>query len=51
MDALVLIGRGVFALLFVVSGSAHVTKRTLMTAYTTSRGVPAAQLLAPVPGL
>lgn len=42
MDVLVLIGRILFALLFLASAFGHLTKTKAMAAYVTSRGVPAA---------
>ncbi|MFG2981544.1 DoxX family protein [Streptomyces sp. NPDC048258] len=40
MDVLVLIGRLLFVVLFVASGTAHLTKTQQMAGYTASRGVP-----------
>ncbi|MGW6395076.1 DoxX family protein [Streptomyces sp. NPDC055103] len=42
MDVLVLIGRSLFALLFLVSAAAHLTKTKTKGGYAASRGVPAA---------
>ncbi|MDT9687016.1 DoxX family protein [Streptomyces sp. P9(2023)] len=42
MDALVLIGRILFVLLFFASAFGHLTKTQAMGAYAASRGVPAA---------
>ncbi|MCP3757050.1 DoxX family protein [Streptomyces sp. TBY4] len=42
MDVLVLIGRVLFALIFLGSAVAHLTKTQAMGAYAASRGVPAA---------
>jgi putative oxidoreductase len=42
MDLIVLIGRILFALLFINSGIAHFTKREMMAPYAAARGVPAA---------
>jgi len=43
MDVLVLIGRILFAALFLVSGVNHFTHADMMTGYAQSRGVPAAR--------
>jgi len=43
MDAVVLIGRILFCLLFLSSGVAHFTAAAAMTGYAQSRGVPAAR--------
>jgi putative oxidoreductase len=43
MDVLVLIGRIVFAALFVVSAFGHFRQTNAMTAYVQSKGVPAAR--------
>ncbi|WP_328928669.1 DoxX family protein [Streptomyces sp. NBC_00190] len=40
MDVLVLIGRLLFVVLFLASGTAHLTKTRQMAGYTASRGVP-----------
>lgn len=40
MDVLVLVGRLLFALLFLVSAVGHLTKTRAMAGYTASRGVP-----------
>lgn len=42
MDVLVLIGRILFASLFLLSAVNHLTRTAMMAAYATSRGVPAA---------
>lgn len=42
MDIIVLIGRILFAFLFLTSGFAHFSKRQMMAPYAASRGVPAA---------
>jgi len=42
MDVVVLIGRILFAFLFLTSGFAHFTKRQMMASYAASKGVPAA---------
>jgi putative oxidoreductase len=44
MDIIVLIGRILFAFLFLTSGFAHFTKRQMMAPYTASKGVPAPML-------
>jgi putative oxidoreductase len=44
MDVVVLIGRILFAALFVVSAVGHFTQTDAMTGYTKSKGVPAARL-------
>jgi len=41
MDIVVLVGRILFAYLFVTSGVAHFTQRQSMAGYTASKGVPA----------
>ena len=50
MDILVLIGRVLFAVLFVVSGYEHVTKPGGMVGYAAAKGVPAARLAVPAGG-
>lgn len=45
MDVLVLVGRILFAALFLMSGFGHLTQTKMMAQYTASRGVP--QALAP----
>lgn len=45
MDALILVGRMLFALFFLMSGVGHITKRDMMTGYAKSQGVPAAGLM------
>jgi uncharacterized membrane protein YphA (DoxX/SURF4 family) len=42
MDILVLIGRILFAFLFLTSGFAHFSQRRMMAPYAASKGVPAA---------
>jgi putative oxidoreductase len=42
MDVLVLIGRILFAALFLASAAGHLTKTKMMAGYAASRGVPAA---------
>lgn len=44
MDVLVLIGRILFAGLFLMSGFGHLTQTAAMAGYAESRGVPAARL-------
>jgi uncharacterized membrane protein YphA (DoxX/SURF4 family) len=44
MDIIVLVGRILFAFLFLTSGFAHFTKRQMMAPYAASRGVPAPML-------
>ena len=44
MDVVVLIGRILFAPLFLVSATGHFTQTAGMTAYTSSKGVPAARV-------
>ncbi|QZN84870.1 DoxX family protein [Cellulomonas sp. C5510] len=51
MEVLVLIGRVVFALLFLGSGFGHLTQRQMMAGYATGKGVPAANLMVPLTGL
>lgn len=51
MDLIALIGRIVFAFMFVTSGANHLTKRSYMTEYAQSMGLPAARILVPVSGL
>jgi putative oxidoreductase len=41
MDIIVLIGRILFAFLFLTSGFSHFTKRQMMAPYAASKGVPA----------
>lgn len=51
MDWIILIGRVLFAFLFIASGSAHLMQREAMTGYAQSRKVPLAQLAVPATGL
>jgi putative oxidoreductase len=51
MDVIVLIGRILFALLFIGSGSAHLMQRKAMTGYAQSRGIPLAYLAVPATGV
>ena len=50
MDVLVLIGRILFALLFLGAGIGHFSQRKMMIGYATSKGVPAAGLMVPFTG-
>lgn len=50
MDVLVLIGRILFALLFLGAGMGHFSQREMMTGYAASKGVPAAGLMVPLSG-
>lgn len=45
MDVVVLVGRILFALLFLGSAVGHLTQREMMTGYVASKKLPAAQLL------
>ena len=51
MDWVFLAGRILLALLFVLSGVAHWTKRAMMVPYTKQAGVPFAELLVPLTGV
>lgn len=51
MDALLIIGRVLFSLIFLVSGIAHLTKTKHMVGYAQSKKVPAAKLSIQVSGL
>lgn len=51
MDIVALIGRVLFALIFINSGLGHFARREQMTGYAQYRGVPAARLLVPLTGL
>ena len=51
MDVVVLIGRILFALLFLGSGVAHITQRHMMAGYAASKRVPAASLAVPASGV
>lgn len=51
MDVLMLIGRLLFSVLFLVSAFNHLTKRKMMAGYASGRGVSAARLLVPVTGV
>lgn len=50
MDVLVLVGRILFALLFLGAGMGHFAQREMMTGYAASKGVPAAKLMVPLSG-
>ena len=51
MDILLLIGRVLFALIFINSGIAHITKMQAMTGYAQFKKVPAPKLAVIVTGL
>lgn len=51
MDVLVLIGRVMFALLFLVSGYGHLAQRRMMAGYAASKRVPAAPVMVVLTGL
>ncbi len=51
MDAVLIIGRILFALIFINSGIMHLTKLEAMTGYATFKKVPAAKLSVIVSGL
>jgi len=51
VDVLVLIGRVVFAVLFLGSGYGHLAQRQMMAGYAAGKGVPAANLMVPLTGL
>ena len=51
MDVLILIGRILFSVLFLVSAFAHLAKREMMAGYAAGRGVPGAKVLVPVTGV
>lgn len=51
MDVLVLVGRVLFALLFLGSGFGHLTQRQMMAGYAASKGVPAAPVMVVLTGL
>ena len=51
MDVVVLIGRILFALLFLGSGVAHITQRQMMTGYAASKKVPAAGVVVLASGV
>ncbi|MBF8252017.1 MAG: DoxX family protein [Actinobacteria bacterium] len=51
MDAVLVVGRILFALIFINMGVIHVTKVAVMAGYATSKKVPAAKLATIVTGL
>lgn len=51
MDVLVLIGRTLFAVLFLGSGYGHLTRSEMLGGYVSSKGVPAARAVVIVSGL
>ena len=51
MDLIELIGRLVFAAMFVNSGSKHLTQREAMTAYARGMRAPAPGILVPATGV
>ncbi|MGH3863783.1 MAG: DoxX family protein [Longimicrobiales bacterium] len=51
MDVIVLIGRVLFAVLFLGSGFAHLTQREAMVGYAQSKRIPLAKIAVPVTGL
>jgi putative oxidoreductase len=51
MDVIVLIGRTVFVLIFLVSGVGHLVQRDQMTRYAQSMGVPSPDILVPATGV
>jgi uncharacterized membrane protein YphA (DoxX/SURF4 family) len=51
MGILVVIGRLLFAALFLVSAYGHITRRKMMAGYAASRGVPAAEFLVVATGV
>ena len=51
MDILLIIGRVLFALIFINSGIAHLTKLSAMTGYAQFKKVPAAKAAVIVTGL
>lgn len=51
MDVIVLIGRIIFAFLFLGASFQHLTKREAMAGYAESRGVPLAKLAVPATGV
>lgn len=50
MNAILLIGRNLFSVIFVMSGVAHITKLTAMAGYATYKKVPVAKLTVVVSG-
>lgn len=51
MEVIALIGRILFAYMFVASGIAHLTKRAYMSEYASSMGVPSASVMVPLSGV
>lgn len=51
MDIILIIGRILFALIFINSGFAHFSQREAMTGYAQFKKVPAAKLAVPLTGL
>ena len=51
MDIILIIGRILFALIFINSGFAHFSQREAMTGYAQFKKVPAAKLAVPLSGL
>ncbi len=51
MNTLLWIGRILFAMIFIASGLAHLTKRDEMVAYAEAKGVAAARTMVPLTGL
>ena len=51
MDIIFIVGRILFALIFINSGFAHFAQREVMTGYAQFKKVPAAKLAVPVSGL
>ena len=51
MDIVLIVGRILFALIFINSGFAHFAQREAMTGYAQFKKVPAAKLAVPVTGL
>ncbi|MBM3703497.1 MAG: DoxX family protein [Actinobacteria bacterium] len=51
MDIVLIVGRILFALIFINSGFAHFAKREVLTGYAQFKKVPAAKLAVPLTGL
>ncbi|MGH3734260.1 MAG: DoxX family protein [Micromonosporaceae bacterium] len=51
MDIIALIGRILFALIFIASGFSHLAQSAAMTGYAESKKVPAAKLAVPASGV
>jgi putative oxidoreductase len=51
MGILIVIGRVLFAVLFLVSAYGHLTKRKMMAGYAASRGLPSAEFLVVATGV